>query len=96
MKLRIIALLGCLGFAMWAHANEVLLTSNQPLKITFRVVHKNENGQPVFGRLQSIDLSKNVTVQAPLNNHDRSGITVVCVNGHDKQCSITYILSSFY
>jgi len=32
-----VILLSCLGFAGVAHANEVLLTANQPMKITFRV-----------------------------------------------------------
>ena len=41
-KLSVIAL-SCLGFAMVAHANEVLLTANQPMKIAFRVAYKNQN-----------------------------------------------------
>ncbi len=102
MKLRAIALLGCLGFALSAHANEVLFTSNQPLKITFRVAHKNQSDKPVFGELQSVDLSKNVTIPipVPLDNYDRAGIIIVSVNGHElppsanqfdqrEQCSMT-------
>lgn len=83
MKLRAIVLLGCLGFALSAHANEVLLTSNQPLKIAFRVAHKNQSDKPVFGELQSVDLSKNATIQVPLDNYDRVGIVIVSVNGHE-------------
>lgn len=98
-KLSVIAL-GCLGFTMAAHANEVLLTANQPMKITFRLAYKNQNNQPIFGELQSIDVSKNVTVPVSLNNYDRAGIVIVSANGHElppsanqfdepKQCSMT-------
>ncbi|HLB42712.1 MAG TPA: hypothetical protein VJN02_07700 [Gammaproteobacteria bacterium] len=98
-ELSVIAL-GCLGFAMAAHANEVLLTANQPMKIAFRVAHKNQNNQPIFGELQSIDVSKNVTVPVSLDNYDRAGIIIVSAGGHElppsanqfdepKQCSMT-------
>lgn len=100
MKLRAITLLSCLGVVMTAHANEVLLTANQPLKVSFRVAHKNQGGQPVFGELQSVDLNKNFTIPVSLDNFNRAGIIVVSVNGHDlppsanqfdqpKQCSMT-------
>lgn len=100
MKLKAIALWGCLSVAISAYANEVMLTANQPMKITFRVAHKNQNSQPVFGELQSADVRKNVVVPVSLDNYDRAGIIIVSANGHElpssanqfdqpKQCSMT-------
>jgi len=91
---------GCLGFAMAAHANDVLLTANQPMKVTYRIAHKNQNSQAVFGKLQSIDLNKNVNVPVSLDNYDQAGIVIISVGGHElppsanqfdqpKQCSMT-------
>lgn len=80
-KLSVIAL-GCLGFAAAAQANEVQLTANQPAKIIFRVAHKNQGGQPVFGELQSIDVNKNGTVPVELDNYDLAGLVIVSANGH--------------
>jgi len=91
---------GCLGFAMAAQANDVLLTVNRPMKITYRIAHKNQNSQPVFGELQSIDVNKNVNVPVSLDNYDRAGIVIVSVGSHElppsanqfdqpKQCAMT-------
>ncbi|HSW69502.1 MAG TPA: hypothetical protein VLI69_05040 [Gammaproteobacteria bacterium] len=90
----------CLGFTVAAHANEVLLTANQPMKITFRVAHKNQNSQPVLGELQSINIDKNVKVPISLDTYDRAGVVIVSADGHElppsanqfdqpKQCSMT-------
>lgn len=98
-KLAAVAL-GSLGFAMTAHANEVVLSANQPMKIAFRVAHKNKNAQPVYGELQTVNLNKNYRVPIPLDNYDRAGIIVVSANGHvlppsanqfdrPEQCSMT-------
>lgn len=98
-KLSLIAL-ASFGFTMAAHANEVLLVaSNKPAKITFRVVHKNQNDRAVFGKLQSMEIS-NINVPISLGNYDRAGIVIVSANGHElpptanqfdqaKQCSMT-------
>ena len=98
-KLSIIAL-SCLSFAAAAHANEVLLTANQPTKTTFRVAHQNHSGQTVFGELQSAEVSKTITVPVDLNQYDLAGLVIVSANGHElppsanqfdqpKQCSMT-------
>ncbi|MBA3662403.1 MAG: hypothetical protein H0W64_11785 [Gammaproteobacteria bacterium] len=98
-KLSVIAL-SCLGFTMAAHANEVLLTANQPMKVTFRMAHKNQNNQPIFGELQSIEVSKKVRIPVSLDGYNRVGIVIVSANGHElppsanqfnepKQCSMT-------
>jgi|SRR5579872_2279629 len=101
MKLKKLGVLAfSVGFVSMAHANEVLLTANQPAKIVFRVAHKNQNQQPVFGELQSVDLTKDVTVPVSLDNFDRAGIVIVSMNGHElppshgqfdkpEQCSMT-------
>jgi len=102
MKLKLIGIffLGFLSFAGSAYANEVLLTADQPMKITFRIAHKNPNKQPVFGEIQSIELSKNVNVPVALDDYERAGIVIVSVNGHElppsanqfnepEQCSMT-------
>lgn len=98
-KLSVIAL-ASLGLGVAAHANEVLLAANQPMKITFRIAHKNSNSPAVFGELQSLDVNKNVNIPVALNNYDRAGIIIVSANGiplppfanqfnQPKQCSMT-------
>lgn len=103
MKLKTLSILALasFGFAtVVAHANEVLLTTNQPMKITFRVAHKNQNSQTVFGELQSIDVSQNKNIPVSLENYDRAGIVIISANGHElpptanqfdqpEQCSMT-------
>jgi hypothetical protein len=64
------------------------------------LAHKNQNNQPIFGELQSKDVSKNMTVPVSLDNYDRAGIVIVAVDGQElpesinqfdkpKQCSMT-------
>jgi hypothetical protein len=102
MKLRKLSVIAAasLGFVAVAHANEVLLTANQPVKITFRVAHQNQHSQPVFGELRTIEVNKNVSLPISLDNYDRAGIVIVSANGHElpqtanqfdqpKQCSMT-------
>lgn len=87
MKMRLKKLgmitLGCIGVAVAAHANEVLLVANQPTQITFRIAHQNQSGKPVFGELQSVNVNKNVTVPIELNNYDLAGLVIVSANGHE-------------
>lgn len=90
MKLKAIGMIMlCLsGFSTAVvHANEVLLKTNQPTKITFRVVHKNENQQPILGEVRSIDIDKNVIIPISLDHFDRAGIMIVSVydNIHQKE-----------
>jgi hypothetical protein len=89
MKLKTIGMMMfCLSsFSMAAHANEVLLKTDQPTKITFRIAHKNQNQQTVLGEVQTIDIDKNVTVPVSLDNFDRAGIMIVSVydNAHQKE-----------
>jgi hypothetical protein len=91
---------GLLGITMAAHANDVLLTANQPLKIMFRLAHLNHNGQPIFGEPQSRDINKNTTISIDMNNYDLAGLVILSVNGHElpssanqfnqpEQCSMT-------
>jgi len=89
-----------LGFTVAAHANEVLLTANHPMKITFKVAHKNQNSQPVLGELQSANVDKNMKVPISLDGYDQAGVVIVSADGHElpstdnqfgrpKQCSMT-------
>ncbi len=98
-KLNIIAW-SCLALTTAAHANEVLLTSNQPIKIILRAVHQNHDGQPVFGKPQSMNINKNVTIPINLNHYDLAGVMILSIDGHalpssanqfnqPKQCTIT-------
>ncbi len=83
-----------------AHANEVLLTAKQPMEITYRIVHKNQNEKPVFDAPQTVTLNKNMTIPIDLNNYDQAGIVIVSAAGHElppsanqfntpRQCSMT-------
>jgi hypothetical protein len=88
MKLKVLcAVIGVLvvglGGPAIAYANEVLFTANQPMKIVFREAHKNQNSQTVLGELQTIGMSKNVTIPVSLNNYDKAGVVIVSVNDHE-------------
>lgn len=85
MKFKIATLLtlSSLASTMAAHANEVDLSANQSMKITFRIAHKNLNNQPVFGEVQSMTLDKNVTIPVSLDQFDRAGIMILSVDGRE-------------
>ena len=102
MKLRKLSILACglLGVGMEVHANDVLFTANQPMKVIFRMAHLNHNGQPVLGAPQSVDINKNTTIPIDRNNYDLAGVIILSVNGHElppsanqfnqpEQCSMT-------
>ncbi|KTD49925.1 hypothetical protein Lrub_0367 [Legionella rubrilucens] len=102
MKLRKLSVLACglFGITMGVHANEVLFTANQSMKIIFRIAHLNHNSQPVLGEPQSMEISKNTTFPIDMNNYDLAGVIILSVNGHElplsanqfnqpKQCSMT-------
>lgn len=100
MKMKLVCLLGCMSLASSVFANDVLLTSDQPMKITFKVAHKNLNKQPVFGEVQTLALDKNVNFHVNMDDYDRAGVVIVSVNGHElpstanqfdepEQCSMT-------
>lgn len=96
-------IVSCLCFVVIsAYANEVHLTANQPTKVTFRVAHKNQDGEVVLGELQSVDVNQHVTTTVPvdLSGYDKAGIVIASVNGHEvsatdnkfdqfEQCSVT-------
>jgi len=92
--------LSSLSLVSLAHANEVLLTANQPIKITFRIAHKNKNKPPIFDKLQTLNVNKNVTIPISLDGYDRAGVIIVSGDGHElppsvnqfdepNQCSMT-------
>lgn len=88
------------SFSKMAYANEVLLTANQPIKVSFSIAHKNPGEQPVFSEVKSIELNKNFTQPIDLNGYALAGVVIVSVNGHElppsanqfdqpQQCSMT-------
>lgn len=97
MKLKIATILTLSSMAFTAHANEVILTSNQPTKITFRVAHKNINHQPVFGEPQSIDLDGKTSMPISLDHFDRAGIMIISVydNYHQKDRQLPSSVTEF-
>jgi hypothetical protein len=102
MKLKTVSLIALLSLSFTAavHANEVQLTANQKMTITYRLAHKNQNSQPIFGALQTRQINKDANIPVSLDNYNRAGIVIVSVNGHElppfanqfdkaKQCSMT-------
>ena len=89
-----------LGFTLTAHANSVLLAANEPVKITYRIAHKNLNGQTILDKPQVIDLNTNAGISVDLNGYDKAGLVIVAANEHElpasayqfdqpNQCSMT-------
>ena len=104
MKFKRMCVLALSGFcfaAATAHANKVLLTANQPTKITFKVAHKNKGNEIVYGEIKSVDVNKKaLTIPVDLNGYDLAGIVIVSADGHTlpdtanqfdqpEQCSMT-------
>lgn len=90
----------CLVLSVGAHANEVLITSDQSMKIGYKVAHKNINGSTVFGELQTVTVNPNFNIHFNLDQYDRAGVVIISVDGHilpasanqfdqAKQCSMT-------
>lgn len=90
-----------LGFTMTTYANSVLLAANQPVKITYRIAHKNENGPTIFEEPQVVDLNTNARIAVDMNNYDKAGLVIVAANEHElpstvnqfdqpMQCSMTF------
>jgi len=90
----------CLGFTFAAQANEVVVSSDQPATITYKVAHQNKNSQPTFSNEQSLTLNKKTLIPVSLDDYDLVGIVVTSVNNHlisvsenqfnqPKQCSVT-------
>ena len=100
-KLKIIGSFLCVTLATAAaEANEVLLTSNQPTSISFRVVHQNKNGQPFFGPAQTLTIAQETPISLPRDHYDLVGVMILSVNGLElpasanqfnqpNQCSMT-------
>lgn len=98
-KIGIMALI-FFGSVMAAHANEVLLISNQPVKIAYRLAYK-KNNQINFGALQTVEVNRSyVHIPVSLDNYDRVGVVIVAANEHElppsdnqfdqpDQCSMT-------
>lgn len=100
MKLKLIGALALTGLSASALANEVLITSNQPTKLVYRVAHKNEGGETVYGPSQTIKINNNTRVSLDLKQYDLTGVSIISVNDKElpthinqfdkpKQCSMT-------
>lgn len=83
-----------------AQANEVQLTVNKPMNVTYRVAYQDQGSQPVLGELQSAQIDKDLIIPINLSNHMVAGLVVASVDGHvlpdtanqfnqPNQCSIT-------
>lgn len=71
-----------LGLASFANANEVLLTSNTPLQISFRTAHKSLTGPVEYGPLQTVSVNNNAKVTTDLKTDALTGLVIVSVNEH--------------
>lgn len=83
-----------------AQANEIQLTVNKPMNITYRIAYQDQGSQPVLSEPQSVQVDKDLIIPINLSNHTLAGIVIVSTDGHvlpDKanqfnqpnQCSIT-------
>lgn len=100
IKLAMIFLASTVFFASVTHANEVRLTVNKPMNITYRLAYQDPGSEPVLSELQSIWVDKSVTIPVNLDNHMVAGMVPVSVDGHPlpdtanhfnqpNQCSMT-------
>lgn len=65
-----------------SYANEVVLSANQPMEVTYKVVHKNQDNQSVLGELQTLNVNKAATISVSLDAYDQAGVIIVSVGGH--------------
>ena len=96
----ILASLGLTGFASVANANTIQLTVNRPVNITYKIAHKNREGQIEMSSLRSARVDRSLTIPVKLLDYSLAGIVLVSVDGHElppeitqfdkpKQCSMT-------
>lgn len=99
-KLRMAFLTSILCFSVVVQANEVRLTVNKPINITYRLAYQDTGNKPVLGELQSVQVDKSISIPINLNNHAVVGIVPVSADGHvlpntanqfnqPNQCSMT-------
>lgn len=95
-----LASLGLTGFAGAINANTVQLTVNKPVNITYKIAHKNKEGQIELSSLRSARVDRSLTIPVKLLDYHQAGIVLISVDGHElppeitqfdkpKQCSMT-------
>lgn len=78
----------CLSFSAAAQANEVILKTDKPVTIAFRMAHVTQDKQVVLGELQTVEVNESLTLPVDLKDHDRVGIAIVSANGHVLPASV--------
>lgn len=96
-----IALLASLAcFTGLANANEVRLSANKPINISYRFAYQNAGGEVILSEVQLVRVDQSLTIPINLKNHAVVGIVPVSVDGHvlpdtanrfnqPNQCSMT-------
>ena len=51
-------------------ANQVTLRANQPMTVVYKIAHKNENAESVFGSDIKIDLQSQKIIAFDLNHYE--------------------------
>lgn len=102
LKINKIALItfAAITFAGNANANEVSIETNNPMMITYKIVHQNRNHQPIFGPTLSSTINGSLKIPVDQENYDLVGVVPISVEGHNlpdnanqfnnpDQCSMT-------
>jgi len=71
------------------YANEVEITTNKPVDITYQVAHKNQDGQPILSEKHSMHLDMNAKLPVELESYTLAGVVLTAVNGHETGATFT-------
>lgn len=84
MKLKKISLgiLSCLSLMTIVHANEVTLSTNKPMEVSYRIAHQNPGQKVVLGSEVSMVLRDNFTVPINLDGFKWAGLVPTKLDGH--------------
>jgi len=82
--------LAILGFATTASANEVRITANQPITLTYKIAHQHQGRQPVFSEVKTIHIDRSSSISVNLDDYAVAGVVPIAVNNHQLPSSATH------
>lgn len=99
-KLTMVFLTSAACFTGSAQANEVQISVNKPMNITYRLAYQDSGSEPVLSKLLSVQVDKDIIMPIELDKHSLVGIVLVSADGRflpdtanqfnkPNQCSMT-------
>lgn len=88
-KMSLLSALASLSFSLAAQANEVIITVNKPMDITYRVAHAMKDGQVILSDVQKRRIDNATNIKVDKGKFDLAGIVMVSTDGKELPAEIT-------